>query len=181
MKYYRIYANAGVVYVKEEGYFRSQNGTNERLGKAWKRVRAESIEHARKVGAMNDMAHCAKCGQDFATSFFYRSTKATSGLSSWCKACTGKRVRKITPARRASNVKKQRRYENRHPERQRARKALKRAVASGAIKRQPCEVCGNIKTQGHHDDYSKPLEVRWLCHPHHVEVHTGRLPMEKFL
>jgi hypothetical protein len=51
VKYYRVYANAGVVYVKEEGYFRYQNGLAERWGNVWKRVRAKSIEHARKVGA----------------------------------------------------------------------------------------------------------------------------------
>ena len=35
---------------------------------------------------------------------------------------------------------------------------------------QPCEVCGE-SAQRHHDDYSKPLEVRWLCTRHHGEVH----------
>jgi ribosomal protein S27AE len=37
--------------------------------------------------------------------------------------------------------------------------------------KQPCEVCGNLKAQAHHDDYSKPLQVRWLCQKHHTEHH----------
>jgi ribosomal protein S27AE len=52
-----------------------------------------------------------------------------------------------------------------------ARRAVTFAVQSGALKREPCERCGASPTQGHHDDYSKPLEVRWLCQKHHLEVH----------
>jgi hypothetical protein len=48
-----------------------------------------------------------------------------------------------------------------------AREKFKYAVEVGKIKRLPCEVCGNPKSQGHHEDYSKPLEVRWLCANHH--------------
>ena len=39
------------------------------------------------------------------------------------------------------------------------------------MKRLPCEVCGERKTHAHHDDYSKPLEVKWLCKKHHDEHH----------
>ena len=43
---------------------------------------------------------------------------------------------------------------------------------SGRIKRQPCMVCGEKTVQGHHEDYSKPLQVMWLCHKHHCERHS---------
>jgi hypothetical protein len=52
-----------------------------------------------------------------------------------------------------------------------ARQALCNAVARGKLKRGTCEVCGSKRTQGHHEDYSKPLEVRWLCREHHDEEH----------
>lgn len=45
-----------------------------------------------------------------------------------------------------------------------------RALRQGELTRKPCEVCGNPKTHGHHEDYSKPLEVRWLCETHHGET-----------
>ncbi len=47
----------------------------------------------------------------------------------------------------------------------------RRAVQKGRIIKLPCEVCGDVRSQGHHDDYSKPLEVRWLCQKHHKELH----------
>lgn len=52
--------------------------------------------------------------------------------------------------------------------------ALNDAVRSGRITRQACEVCG-APAQAHHDDYAKPLEVRWLCTEHHALEHNPRL------
>ncbi len=52
----------------------------------------------------------------------------------------------------------------------------------GKLLKQPCEVCGNLKSEKHHDDYSKPLEVRWLCRKHHLEHHKRlRTPTGKQL
>lgn len=66
-----------------------------------------------------------------------------------------------------------RRYAKEHPEKVRARKLLGRAVASGLVTQGPCERCGSTPTDGHHDDYSKPLEVRWLCRACHGTHHTS--------
>jgi hypothetical protein len=52
-----------------------------------------------------------------------------------------------------------------------ARNILNKAVVRGDVERKPCEVCGNPKVDGHHEDYAKPLEVRWLCRKHHMELH----------
>lgn len=41
----------------------------------------------------------------------------------------------------------------------------------GKLVPQPCEVCGAAEVEMHHDDYSKPLEVRWLCREHHMAHH----------
>lgn len=46
---------------------------------------------------------------------------------------------------------------------------------SGSIIRKPCEICGDGKSHAHHDDYSKPLQVRWLCATHHRLVHITSL------
>ena len=60
----------------------------------------------------------------------------------------------------------------RYPKKQSARRKLERAILSGKLKRKPCEVCGKKKyIQAHHEDYSKPLEVVWLCALHHKDKH----------
>src|SRR5512146_228853 len=53
-----------------------------------------------------------------------------------------------------------------------ARSYLRVYIRRGKIQRQPCEVCG-APAEAHHHDYSKPLEVRWLCRPHHLELHKA--------
>lgn len=52
-----------------------------------------------------------------------------------------------------------------------ARWRTRREIESGKIKPLPCEVCGLEKSEAHHDDYEKALEVRWLCRFHHREHH----------
>lgn len=47
------------------------------------------------------------------------------------------------------------------------------AIKRGDLVRGACEVCGAPDAHGHHDDYSKPLEVRWLCTAHHSEQHSN--------
>lgn len=44
-------------------------------------------------------------------------------------------------------------------------------IACGRLVKQPCEVCGERKVRAHHDDYNKPVEIRWLCAKHHFEWH----------
>jgi len=44
-------------------------------------------------------------------------------------------------------------------------------IKRGKIKKGVCEVCGDPNVHGHHDDYTKPLEVRWFCEIHHLELH----------
>lgn len=59
----------------------------------------------------------------------------------------------------------------RHPDRTRARAETREAIRIGAITRQPCEVCGDPKSEAHHPDYAKPLEIKWLCRTHHHQEH----------
>lgn len=57
------------------------------------------------------------------------------------------------------------------PAMKRAHKHVAYALARGRLIRQPCEVCGAEKVEAHHDDYARPLDVRWLCRDHHEELH----------
>ena len=50
------------------------------------------------------------------------------------------------------------------------------AVKRGELTPKPCEACGNPKTEAHHCDYNKPLDVRWLCRKCHTEWHLHNKP-----
>lgn len=56
----------------------------------------------------------------------------------------------------------------------RARKRVWYAKKTGKIKYEPCSVCGTTKNvHAHHHDYSKPLDVVFLCHKHHEMEHAS--------
>jgi hypothetical protein len=69
---------------------------------------------------------------------------------------------------------RRRRWRANNPEKYAAQRLLTHAIKKGVLIPMPCEVCGSEKTEGHHWDYSKPLDVRWLCKTHHLEAHGGR-------
>lgn len=54
-------------------------------------------------------------------------------------------------------------YQQRHPEKRKAHVWVGNAIRDGRLIRELCEKCGGEKVTAHHDDYSKPTEVRWLC------------------
>ena len=45
----------------------------------------------------------------------------------------------------------------------------KTAIKAGKLVRQPCRSCGALPTQAHHNDYARPLDVRWLCSRCHYD------------
>ena len=65
------------------------------------------------------------------------------------------------------------RSRNKFPEKYAARVIFGNALRDGKVKRpNNCSCCGKSCTpHGHHDDYSKPLEVMWLCVPCHAARH----------
>lgn len=52
-----------------------------------------------------------------------------------------------------------------------ARIMVKQAIKRGKMTRQPCSVCGAEFAEAHHEDYTQPLEVVWLCPTHHRARH----------
>lgn len=118
---------------------------------------------------------CNYCGQPF------EPAKASRRFCS--KRCSnlgqprGQAVKQFTDGtthygRNAERIKADRRdrYAGDADYRQRvlARAAARRAFPDP----QPCEVCGDPDTDRHHDDYSKPLAIRWLCRQHHISGHV---------
>ncbi len=125
---------------------------------------------------------CNTCGGVKPAWDFYQSN------GSHCKSCVRARVkararanpkvhaydraRSKTAEKKAAIRKTVKAWRQNNPNAYRAQTALGNALRDGKIKRQPCEVCGAEKVHAHHDDYSRPLEVRWLCPLHHQRHHA---------
>lgn len=96
-----------------------------------------------------------------------------------CKTCRNreqnrryrKRVgREILRERARESYAKHRPIKVRDPIQRYAQRAVQLAIARGDLNREDCEVCGE-RAQAHHEDYSRPLDVRWLCQIHHSARH----------
>jgi hypothetical protein len=74
-----------------------------------------------------------------------------------------------------SKRERDRKYREANAEKVKARKLVSNAVAAGHIVRGACERESEGTCKGrvelHHDDYSRPLDVRPLCVKHHEELH----------
>jgi len=55
--------------------------------------------------------------------------------------------------------------------RKKARAKAYKALQRGTLTRLPCEVCQSDNVEIHHEDYARPLVVRWLCRRHHLDGH----------
>ncbi len=78
--------------------------------------------------------------------------------------------------RAAAKSRRAKAHRLRYPEKVIAVRLLNDAVYGGKLRRSVfCEECGlPKKTQGHHEDYDKSLEVNWLCKNCHAELHIER-------
>ena len=101
-------------------------------------------------------------------------TKKATALREW----RAKNPNRVKAANRG-NVRKlehQREVRNMSNKKYCAQQLIKFAVKCGVLERGPCEICDTPNGQGHHDDYDKPMEVRWLCGTHHRQWHTENGP-----
>lgn len=137
---------------------------------------------------------CGRCKVFRPESEFYQDGKTAAGIASQCKACHSEgnlrtRNRDNARERNAEHMRRARaadpekfqarervaasKKRQNHPDRVAARQALNNAVKRGDVVRpSACESCAAPgRVTGHHDDYSKPLQVRWLCHSCHGREH----------
>lgn len=137
------------------------------------------------------MKTCIRCGATKGNAEFYAHPSMSDGVDSKCKECakaatrtnyertngrSGYEQRRFKdPARKAKILVYQRASRARDPVKYAARTAVGNAVRDGKLVRQPCRLCGSTtKVQAHHHDYSKPLDVEWLCFRCHREHEHGQ-------
>ena len=132
---------------------------------------------------------CRVCGDSKASSDFYERQVRKCGTVGECKECTKKRVkvramtndsvreyervRSRYPHRKQHIQNTARQWNDKHPEAYKAHYAVTNAVRDGRLTRLPCLFCGADKVHGHHRDYSKPLDVVWLCPRCHHRLHAN--------
>ena len=139
------------------------------------------------------MKTCFKCNTVKPLSEFYKHSRMADGHLNKCQECTKKdsdenfkrkmldpywqikereRQRKKEANRRDLGITLKYKRKQLSPEiRKQKYGEYENAIRDGKIKQEPCAVCGSAKSQGHHEDYSKPLDVIWLCSRHHADRH----------
>lgn len=144
---------------------------------------------------------CSKCSIDKPLTEYYPKKTAKRGYTAACKSCHIKDVlsrykaspkqlnkskwqkenqpkyekdkkRNQSAKRRAYKKAYNTAYRAKNKEKCLAHRLVVKALREEVLSREPCEKCGDKKSEAHHDDYSKPLTVRWLCTHHHKEHHA---------
>ena len=111
---------------------------------------------------------CCKCREVKTVDNFHRNRSTKDGLSAMCKLCKRDDDHKRN-AVSSELIKKTKDHKSD------ARNKVNSAIRSGKLRPQPCIVCGG-KAEAHHSDYSKPLDVDWLCRKHHALWHRYLIP-----
>ena len=58
-----------------------------------------------------------------------------------------------------------------------AKGLVRKAIIKGEMKRGDCIICGKKNAHANHENYSKPLDVIWLCSLHHIRFHKGMIKL----
>lgn len=153
------------------------------------------------------MKTCFKCAIEKPLSEFYRHSAMAGGRLNKCKECTKKDTRdnrnlrleyykmydrargslphrvkarklyQMTEAGKQKMIASKKKWIKENPQKRTAQNKVNSALKRGTLKKMNCEICGSEKSHAHHDDYSKPLDVRWLCPLHHSLEHKMKRAM----
>jgi ribosomal protein S27AE len=130
--------------------------------------------------------YCNTCATTKSVAEFGVRTASSDGLAAKCKPCQSsydksrlndpervfaRKVYAKTAEGLEARARANRAWYARNPEKRRAHIYLNNALRSGKVIKQKCEKCGAKNAEAHHDDYAKPLDVRWLCGKHHRRRH----------
>lgn len=141
------------------------------------------------VGHVSMEKQCFKCGEVKPLSDFYKHKQMKDGHLNKCKPCT----RKDSTENRWKNIDRYRAYDRergsrqsydrtkeyrkKYPNKHKATNMINNAIRDKKLFKEPCEVCGSTDNlHAHHDDYLKPLNIRWLCAAHHHQWHRDNGP-----
>lgn len=135
-----------------------------------------------------NMKQCFKCNIYKELDKFYKHKRMKDGHLNKCIECAKSDVRidrrnsnnariydmkryYSDPNRKKIGTENTKRWRTENPLGYAAHLKVKNAIDSGWLTRKPCEICGE-KADAHHDDYSKPFDIKWLCALHHHRLHA---------
>ena len=133
------------------------------------------------------MKRCYKCGEVKSLEFYHKDKTRGDGVCSRCSECERRRRKERTEKNPETSKETSKRYYHLHKKEKseyhktwraenwfkaNAHKAVRNAITLGYLKKQPCQECGSKNSDAHHPDYTKPLEVMWLCRRHHMREHA---------
>ena len=121
-----------------------------------------------------EVIYCSRCHVTDVPLMKY--SKGKTGIKQYycCRECNTKRMKKYFDTRVGKKTVKAalKRANTKFPSHLRARSKLNYAVRVGTVtKPGACSVCERTdkRIEGHHMDYSKPLDVQWLCSGCHAD------------
>lgn len=141
-----------------------------------------------------DTKRCSGCGRELPLSEFNKKRSNPDGLQERCRDCFSRYNRARYAADRESVKERVKRHreENpgseletriraceKNPSKYNSHKAVEAAIRAGVVSRPDvCSGCGctssEHRIEAHHHDYSKPLDVIWLCTPCHSRMDAQR-------
>lgn len=129
---------------------------------------------------MKDLNRCQKCHstKDLLVVSRHLAKSGEERVHKMCRKCNTDRMRKYVnnPKNRETVYKSVYASMKRHADRQFARYQLNYQIGKGNIIRPKiCTVClESKKIEGHHTDYTKPLDVIWACRQCHADLHKNK-------
>lgn len=136
---------------------------------------------------------CKDCGHPKLVEEFYRHPQIGDGRLNACKECHKRAVianrekkreyysayeqeRFQRPERKANASDYQKTLRRINPDKYKARNAVNNALRDGRLVKESCQHCGTTdKVEAHHSDYSRPLDIEWVCFRCHREVEHGQV------
>jgi hypothetical protein len=117
---------------------------------------------------------CKTCCKIKSVSEYVSDKSKIDGLLGDCKPCKRAKIKAWRDRTPGYNRKHGAKFKLLYPEKRAAHLAIARALNAGTVIKQPCVVCGEVKSESHHEDYSKQLDVIWFCRKHHAEHHAKK-------
>jgi len=121
-------------------------------------VKSETEFHRNKSSKTGFNHNCKECHAFFNSQYYIRKSGSIKAYNQQYYQKNKERIRERVDEWTFNNL-----------EKSRASAIFRMRFRRSGNVRPPCEICGKKPADAHHPDYSKPMEVKWLCRGHHIQ------------